>query len=174
MLVSLGQSYDKLGTNAAAATSDEIEYNYTITNNGLLSLYDISLEDNGLHERGVIITCTDVDSSDVAGVGHGNVTGLAAYSNNKGLAPARSLTCSAIDNVTQEEVRMKVSSVVPDTIGHRAYGKITTRSTLHSSGRGRCHLFVALYLVVLSRGSAAHYATHQVASCGVFFTWTSL
>lgn len=112
MIVSLEQRYDKLGTNAAAATSDEIEYNYTITNKGLLSLYDISLEDSGLHENGVIITCTDVDSSSVAGVDHGNVTGLAAYIDNKGLAPTSSLTCSAKDNVTQEEVRKTVESGV--------------------------------------------------------------
>lgn len=107
MRVSLGQSYDKLETNATAATSDKITYTYNITNNGLLSLYDIGIEDDDLHEKGVFITCTDVDSLVVSGVGHGAVTGLAAYP-TKGLAPAASLTCSAIDGVTQVEVRKKV------------------------------------------------------------------
>lgn len=118
MLVSITQSYDKLGTDAAAATSDEIEYNYTITNNGLLSLYDIGIEDDGLREKGVFITCTDVDSSAVPGIDHGAVSGLAAYSSdNKGLAPATSLTCSAKDSVTQAEVRKNAPTyiVVLDT-----------------------------------------------------------
>lgn len=110
VLVSIGQSYDKLGTDAAAATSDDIEYTYTITNNGLLSLYDIDIEDTGLHEKGVSITCTDVDSSVVSGVGHGAVTGLAAYIDNRALAPAASLTCSATDSVVQAEVRRKIEA----------------------------------------------------------------
>lgn len=101
--VLLTQSYEKLGTDAAAATSDEVELKYTVTNNGLLNLYDIGIMDNDLHEKGVYITCTDVDSETAPGAGHGAVTGLAAYP-DKGLAPASSLTCTASDGVTQAEV----------------------------------------------------------------------
>lgn len=127
VLVSLGQHYEKLLTNVPAATSDEIEYTYTITNNGLLSLYDIGIEDDGLHEKEVFITCTDVDSLVVPGVGHGAVTGLAAYIDNKGLAPATSLTCSAKDSVTQEEVRRARGQSMVDTMpGCRSsYGRET-------------------------------------------------
>lgn len=104
--MSLSQSYDKLGTDAAAATSDVIAYTYTITNNGLLSLYNIGIYDDGLHERGVAITCTDTDSQSEVGLSSGAFTGLATYPDN-GLAPAQSLTCTASDGVTQAEVSMK-------------------------------------------------------------------
>lgn len=107
--VLLGRSYDKLGTGAAAATSDEIKYTYTITNNGLLDLFDIGIEDNTLHDNGVTITCTDVDAQTADGVGHGSFTGLATYP-DKGLAPATSLTCTATDGVTQSEVRKRCGS----------------------------------------------------------------
>lgn len=106
---SLGQSYGKLGTDAAAATSDVITYTYTITNNGLLSLYNVSIQDGVLHENGVAITCTDTDSQSVLGLDPGAVAGLAAYPDN-GLAPAQSLTCTASDGVTQVEVRIQRST----------------------------------------------------------------
>lgn len=107
--VVLGRSYDKLGTNVAAATSDEIKYTYTITNNGLLDLFDIGIEDNELHDNGVTISCTDVDSQPANGVGHGSFTRLAPYP-DKGLAPAESLTCTATDGVAQSEVRKRDDS----------------------------------------------------------------
>ncbi len=109
--VSIGQSYDKLGTDAAASTSDEITYTYHITNNGLLDLYDIGIMDGGLHEKGVSVTCTDVGSNTASREGRGAVTGLAAYASN-GLASAASLTCTAIDGVTQEEVGTIMPCVV--------------------------------------------------------------
>lgn len=134
VMVSIRPSYDKLETTAAAATSDEIVYNYTITNNGLLSLYDISIEGSGLHEKGVYITCTDVDSLAVPGVGHGAVTGLATYIDNKGLAPAASLTCSAKDGVTQAEVRNESVEWCP-TLNRAVRRRMdcTTTCTFHRS-----------------------------------------
>lgn len=83
-----------------------MEYTYKIANNGLLSLYDIGIEDQRLHEKGVIITCIDVDGRTMNGAGHGAVTGLAAFPDN-GLAPAQSLTCTAKDGATQAEVGEK-------------------------------------------------------------------
>jgi len=109
--VSIGQSYDKLGTDSPASTSDEITYTYHITNNGLLNLYDIGIMDDGLHAKGVSITCTDVRSNTESREGRGAVTGLAAYPDN-GLVSAASLTCTAKDSVTQEEVRKIKSCVV--------------------------------------------------------------
>lgn len=106
MRVSLVQSYGKLGTDTPAATSDVITYTYNIINNGLLSLYNVGIQNDGLLEKGVAITCTDTDSQSVLELGSGAVTGLAAYPDN-GLAPAQSLTCSASDGVSQAEVRMK-------------------------------------------------------------------
>lgn len=95
--------YDKLGTGAASATTDQAEYKITITNNGLLILYEIRVEDEGLLARRVKIACTDVDMKTAAGAGHGVFAGLAAYPGS-GLAPAASLTCTAEDGVTQAEV----------------------------------------------------------------------
>lgn len=116
MRVAVGQNYDKLGTDAPASTSDEITYTYHITNNGLLNLYDIGIMDDDLHKKGVSITCTDVGSSMVSWDGHGAVTGLAAYPSN-GLVPAASLTCTAKDSVTQEEVGRELSCGVQHGYG---------------------------------------------------------
>lgn len=99
----LETSYDKLDTGAASAASDEVECKFTITNNGLLRLYDIGVEDEGLQARGVTIVCTDADLQTATGAGHGLFAGLAAYPGN-GLAPAASLTCTANDGVSQAEV----------------------------------------------------------------------
>lgn len=107
----LETSYDKLGTGAASATSDEVEHKITITNNGLLRLYDIGVEDAGLQARGARISCTDVDLQTATGAGHGVFAGLAAYPGN-GLAPAASLMCSARDGVTQAEVGQSAVRVV--------------------------------------------------------------
>lgn len=110
----LETSYDKLGTGAASATSDEVEHKITITNNGLLRLYDIGVEDGGLQARGVRISCTDVGLQTATGADPGVFAGLAAYPGN-GLAPAASLTCTARDGVTQAEVgqsAVRVASTV--------------------------------------------------------------
>lgn len=103
MRVLLTHGYDKLGTQIPAATSDEVDIAYTITNNGLLNLYDIGIEDDDLHEKGVYITCTDAGAETSVRAGHGALTGLASYPDH-GLAPASSLTCTATDGVTQAEV----------------------------------------------------------------------
>lgn len=102
--VSLAQSYNKTDPKVAAALSDEVEYTYTIKNNGMLSLYDIDIADEELSAREVTMSCTDVDSLKVSGTDFGEVTGLAAYPGN-GLAPAASLKCTAKDAVSQTEVR---------------------------------------------------------------------
>jgi len=62
-----------------ASITDEIAYTYTIINDGLLTLYNIAVEDIA-------------------------VEGLASYPSN-GLAPAESLACSATGSVSRAEVR---------------------------------------------------------------------
>lgn len=133
--VSIGQSYDKLGTDAAAATSDEITYTYHITNNGLLDLYDIGIMDDGLHEKGVYITCTDVGSNTASREGRGAVTGLAAYASN-GLVSAATMTCTAKDGVTQEEVR-KIMSYAVQHDWRAAYLVYKVASVVPASPRGK-------------------------------------
>lgn len=104
MRVYLEQYYAKQGTATAASTSDEIEYTYTIRNNGLLSIFNIEIEDETLNARGVTIKCTDVDSNMAAdGSSDGAFTGLAEHPDN-GLAPAMAVICTANDTATQEEV----------------------------------------------------------------------
>ena len=132
--------YDKLGTGAASATSDEVDYKITITNNGLLKLYDIGIEDEGLQARGVIIVCTDIDLQTATGAGHGVFTGLAEYP-GKGLVPAASLTCTARDGVTQAEVSQ--SAAVWDctsTPTCTLCGRQT--SLIGTCDRRRCHLSI--------------------------------
>lgn len=87
----------------ATTTDDEVQYTYTITNNGLLSLYNIELVVDGLLENGILLSCDDVGGESVEGASAGMVTGLAVYPEN-GLAPAASLICSATDKVSQAEV----------------------------------------------------------------------
>ncbi|CAM9249880.1 unnamed protein product, partial [Hapterophycus canaliculatus] len=133
--VLLTKSYDKLGTDAAAATSDEVDFIYTITNNGLLNLYDIGIESDDLHVKGVSITCMDVDSETSPGVGHGAFTGLAEYP-DQGLAPASSLTCTATDGVTQGEINagVKTTSIQVQAWHESAAGILNAEVFSNSSG----------------------------------------
>lgn len=83
----------------AATIVDEIDYVYTITNDGLLTLYNIVVHGEGL----MTIVCVDTDGQFVTGLGTGNVEGLATYPDN-GLAPAEVLTCRATGIVSRAEV----------------------------------------------------------------------
>lgn len=84
----------------AATTADDIDYVYTITNDGLLTLYNITVQAEGL----MAVVCVDTDGRDVGGALNGRVDGLARYP-SKGLAPAGYLKCRATGTVTQAEVR---------------------------------------------------------------------
>lgn len=90
-------SYPNRG--GVAATSDEIHYTYTITNNGLLTLYDIAVRT----EAPMAIVCVDTDDQDVSYTELGSVEGLATYPSN-GLRPAGNLTCRSTGGVSQAEV----------------------------------------------------------------------
>lgn len=94
--ISLESTYANGGN--GAGISDEVNYEYIITNNGLLTLYDIAVET----EAPVNIVCIDTDGKQVAG-SSGGVEGLAAYP-SKGLAPAELLACSATAGVSRAEV----------------------------------------------------------------------
>lgn len=141
--LTLEQLYEKAGTGIAAATSDKVEYTYKITNNGMLSLYEVAIEDEKLQMSGVYITCTDVDSTTATGIGHGAFTGLASYPDN-GLKPAASLTCTAQDGVTQAEVsrrghmcilllfyRRRSVTVTNDRPGGLSGNRINSRTVEH-------------------------------------------
>ena len=91
-------------TAAAASTEDEVKYVYSITNSGLLTLYDISLQAESLMENDEAIDCTDTSGQHVTGSSAGRVVGLATYS-EVGLAPADSIKCTATSGVSQAEVR---------------------------------------------------------------------
>lgn len=85
----------------AATTADEVDYVYIITNNGLLTLYNITVH----AEAPMVIACIDIDGQEVAGVGGGSVEGLAEYAGD-GLVPATSISCTAPSSVSQDEVRV--------------------------------------------------------------------
>lgn len=88
-----------------AATKDTVSYDYNVTNNGLLSLYNISIRDSVLKSHGSIITCTDTDGKPVVGsAAGGELNDLASYPDN-GLAPAAQLNCKGTDTISQNEVR---------------------------------------------------------------------
>ena len=87
-----------------ASVDDVIVYKYTITNNGLLTLYNIAIEDIVVEgEDPMSIECIDTDGGKVDG--SSLVQGLASYPSD-GLAPAGSLTCSATGSVSRAEVRL--------------------------------------------------------------------
>lgn len=98
------KKYEKEGLKEAAATTDTVLYTFSVVNNGLLSLYDISLSDSTLKAHGIIIACMDVGGTTVTGTNPGVLNGLASYP-GKGLAPAEQLTCTGTDLVSQDEVR---------------------------------------------------------------------
>lgn len=100
----LRQAYKKQGKGTGAATSDEVKYTFTITNNGLLSVYNVGIENSDLQDKGAAISCTDVDLHKSTGVGKGVCTGLASYPDNA-LVPGARLTCTTKDGVSQAEVR---------------------------------------------------------------------
>lgn len=97
------RTYTKEGLNKAATTEDEIHYTYTVTNDGLLTLYNISVQAEELMANNIAITCVDTDSKLVEGPNIGISPELASYP-DEGLAPATSIMCTAIDSVSQEEV----------------------------------------------------------------------
>lgn len=72
---------------------------YTIINDGLLTLYNITVQAEAL----MAMVCVDTDGRDVGGALNGRVDGLAPYP-SKGLAPAGYLKCRATGTVTRAEV----------------------------------------------------------------------
>ena len=85
--------------NQPATSTDEVGYAYTVTNNGLLTLYNIAVHAGVL----VDVVCVDTNGEEVGGTSLGVVEGLASYP-SRGLAPAGSLECSTTSSVSQEEV----------------------------------------------------------------------
>lgn len=103
--VDLGVSWDYPREDRAASTTDEIHYEYTITNNGLLTLYNISLY---TEDPLVTIVCGDTDgSASVRGVG--SVGGLASYLGDHGLAPAGNVMCQATGGVSRAAVSSRAT-----------------------------------------------------------------
>lgn len=92
-------------TNAGktATIGDGIHYVYTVTNNGLLTLYNITLQSNSLSEEGFVIDCVDTDNFLVGGPNVVTLSELEGFP-DKGLTPAAFLTCTATDTITQAEV----------------------------------------------------------------------
>lgn len=86
-----------------ATTGDKINYVYIVTNNGLLTLYDIKIQADSLHEEEFAIDCVNTDNLLVQGSNVATLSGLAAYP-DKGLAPTESLRCTATGVITQAEV----------------------------------------------------------------------
>lgn len=101
----------------AAATSDMISYKLTVTNTGLLEVFNISVAAWG-DGAGIVgpLTCTDVDGSEVIAEADTDgglfpltsrglmVRGLASYPYS-GLRGGRSLICAFSSAVGQSEVR---------------------------------------------------------------------
>lgn len=106
----MAYTYNPIGQNEAASTNDTVSYSFTLINDGLLSLYNVSMNESILHAHGAIIPCVDVDGTIVVASTAGVLDGFATYPNN-GLAPARQISCTAKDTVFQEEVRREDSFV---------------------------------------------------------------
>lgn len=114
----------------AAATADSVAYELTVTNTGLLALFNISVVAGG-DVSGVprALTCTDVDgerkyNSEGSPLTPTNaslrVEGLASYPGS-GLKGGSSITCAFSSAVAQTEVRFGLSlSVKRPTSSHKA------------------------------------------------------
>lgn len=137
--LSVTRTYDKEGRNTAASTVDEIQYVYEIMNNGLLTLYDISIEAHALVVNKGLINCTDTRGYFFDAPMFGSVDGLAAYP-SMGLAPATSLVCTASDGISRAEVRgadMRLYSGwvgVAFLVAHDVFTQMTSTCTQHKNG----------------------------------------
>lgn len=143
----LMSTYANRGKNAT--TNDTVSYTYEVTNNGLLTLYEIAV-----HAEELTIVCDD-------GVGkvegEGSVSGLASYPSD-GLAPADSLTCLATASVSQEEVRFaavgksltRVSGSLASHALWRSFGecvRLSSIDALHLTSRPSIHVLVVAFVV---------------------------
>lgn len=136
----VAHSYAKETEAEPAATTDTVTYTYSLVNNGLLSLYNLSILDDLLKQHGTIITCTDSDGSTVEGSTPGVVNGLATYPDN-GLPPTGKLTCSGTDSVYQDEVRVRRSqNLFASGVGYL----ITRCRPRYSRPRALFSIFVAV------------------------------
>lgn len=102
--IDLAVSWDYPRKDLAASIADGIDYVYNITNNGLLTLYNIVL-----HTKDhIAFACDDID-----GVGSveavGSAEPLASYSGD-GLAPAGSLVCRATSGVSRAAVSARAKN----------------------------------------------------------------
>ncbi len=92
-----------------AGINDKIHYEYNITNNGLLTLYNVALY---TEDGDAAVVCEDTDGS-ASDTGAGSVGGLASYVGDHGLAPAGVLTCQATGGVSRAEVSPRATKELP-------------------------------------------------------------
>lgn len=88
---------------SAAVVGQVIDISFTIKNNGLLSLFNITIESNYLETRGSTITCSHPSENTISGVLPGTTGGMAPHPGS-GLTPGQSIVCAGSVSVLQPEV----------------------------------------------------------------------
>lgn len=90
---------------SAAAVDYSVDFNFSVKNTGLLTLYEVNVTSAYLEGRKSIISCVAdaASNSTIVGSSAGAVTGMMPYS-DRSLMPGRSLECTASVQVNQTEV----------------------------------------------------------------------
>lgn len=88
---------------SAAVVGQTVDFSFVLSNNGLLTLFDVSMRSDYLAERGSKVTCTDAGGNTIAGAAAGSIGGMAPYPDN-GMAPGQSISCHSSVSVLQAEV----------------------------------------------------------------------
>lgn len=101
MVVSVEHFY--AGNISAAAVGQAIDFSFIVKNNGLLSLFSVTIKSNYLETRGSTITCSDSSGNTTIGVLPGNTGGMAKHPNS-GLIPGQSIVCAGSVSLLQAEV----------------------------------------------------------------------
>lgn len=91
---------------SAAAVGHVVDFSFTVKNAGLLTLFDINVHSVYLEDRASTISCVvdTAPSPTVVGSLAGVVGGMMPYPDD-GLAPGRSIECTASVEILQSEVR---------------------------------------------------------------------
>lgn len=111
-------TFDYAASASAAAVGQAVDFSFSVTNTGLLTLFDVYVRSLYLEGRNSIVSCvTDTASnSTVVGTSGGVVSGMMPYPDG-GLIPGRSIECTSSVELLQSEVSYRGRSGKPWWIG---------------------------------------------------------
>lgn len=132
MMVSVEHVYS--GGSAAARVGQNIEFSFILKNDGLLDLFNMTIESEYLEARGSLIACSDPSGDDTVGVLPGSVSGIASLPSS-GITPGQHVTCTGTIALLQEEVRALIDTRKCSMSQSRTGGASQSMYALHVDSR---------------------------------------